>query len=275
MTQLSLLLVTFLLQFSHFVLGDIGINEPQAGDIYEPENGKIHISIALSDNTDYPLITDVKLFKVNLCTGLNSKFTCTYSIDSSLSPIQFTKSINKEDASTNYNYNISFPDTLVGSGQFFLQINGIVDSNNYAIHYSPRFLLKNMEGAIGTNTFTALTEPTADYNLPKKGGGKVDTRSFTIPYTLQTGISRFAPMQLQPNTTVTKTTWTNKYPTSAVTYYSTIAKSVAQMTTITQGWSYTFKSDFNYATAAVFPSDNGGWYPPSKRQTLSVRKINR
>ncbi|SMN19430.1 similar to Saccharomyces cerevisiae YJL174W KRE9 Glycoprotein involved in cell wall beta-glucan assembly [Maudiozyma saulgeensis] len=275
MTTRSILLLTFLLQFSKFVLGDIGVNEPQAGDIYKPKNGEISMSIALSDNTDYPQMADLKLFKIKLCSGANSDFDCPSSIETSLSPTEFTKSINADDGSTIYSYNISFSDSIVGSGQFFLQINGLVDSSNYAIHYSPRFLLQNMAGAVGTNTVTALTEPSADYNLPKKGGGKIDSRSFTIPYTLQTGISRFAPMQLQPGSVVTKTSWSNKYPTSTVTYYSTLAKSLEQMTTITPGWSYTFKSDFNYVSVAPFPSDNGGWYAPSKRQTLSVRKLNR
>ncbi|KAG0672457.1 Cell wall synthesis protein kre9 precursor [Maudiozyma exigua] len=276
MQSIYLVITTVLLQFCQIVLCDIGFNEPQAGDIYEPSSdGSVSIKIQLSDNTDYPLITDVKLLKVNLCTGPNTKFNCKYPIETNLSPAKLTQSTDPTDGTIYYNYKVSFPGSDVGDGQFFLQINALVDSNNYALHYSPRFLLKDMTGDVSTNTFTALTEPTAEYVLPKKGGGKVDSRSFTIPYTLQTGISRFAPMQMQPDSTVTKKTWSNKYPTSDVTYYTTFAKSLQQMTTITPGWSYTFTSDYNYATPAACPSDNGGWYNPSKRQTLSARKLNK
>ena len=269
-------IIIVLAQLSHIALADISITKPEAGDTYSPSSGEVTIPIQFSDNTDYPTVSDVNLFKIKICTGPSGAMNCPYSITQKLSPAQLKKTISTEDDSTVlYGYNVTFSSSVVGSGQYFLQINGLVDANNYAIHYSPRFLLKNMAGSVGTNTYTGLTAPAAQYNLPKKGaGGSIDSRSFTIPYTLQTGISRFAPMQMQPNTTVTKTTWTNKYPTSAVTYYSTMRKSFQQKTTITPGWSYTFISDYNYATVAACPSDNGGWYEPSKRQSLSVRKVN-
>ena len=94
------------------------------------------------------------------------------------------------------------------------------------------------------------------------------------PYTMQTGVSRFAPMQMQPQSAVTAQTWTRKFPTSSVSLYSTLRKSPDKLTTITPGWSYTLPSDYNYATPAPFPSDNGGWYNPKDRQTLSARKVN-
>ena len=268
--------IVVLAQLCLFAIGDISIVEPEEGTSYKPTSGEVTVPIQFSDNSDYPLITDVTLITIKLCTGPNTAMSCPYTIENKLSPAKLKTSTSTDgDETTLYNYNVTFSSSVVGSGQFFLQINGLVNSNNYAIHYSPRFLLKNMAGTVGTNTYTGTEAPTAQYNLPDKGGsGTIDSASFTVPYTLQTGISRFAPMQMQPNTSVTRTTWSNRYPTSAVTYYSTFRKSMQQKTTITPGWSYTFTSDYNYATVAKCPSDNGGWYEPSKRLTLSVRKVN-
>ena len=38
--------------------------------------------------------------------------------------------------------------------------------------------------------------------------------------------------------------------------------------------SYNVKSGVNYASVAPMPSDNGGWYDPKERMTLTTRKIN-
>ena len=81
-------------------------------------------------------------------------------------------------------------------------------------------------------------------------------------------------MQLQPATRVTAKTWKRKYATSEVTYYYTLRNSVDQHTTVTPGWSYTITADSNYATPAPMPADNGGWYNPRKRLSLTARKIN-
>ena len=269
-------LIVVLSQLCLFVIGDISIVEPEEGSTYKPTSGEVTVPIQFSDNTDYPLITDVTLFTIKLCTGPNTAMNCPYTIENKLSPAKLKSTTSTDDDETTlYNYNVTFSSSVVGSGQFFFQINALVDSNNYAIHYSPRFILKTMAGTVGTNTYTGTEAPSAQYNLPDSGdSGSIDSASFTVPYTLQTGVSRFAPMQMQPNTSVTRTAWTTKFPTSAVTYYSTFRKSLQQKTTITPGWSYTFTSDYNYATVAKCPSDNGGWYKPSKRITLSVRKVN-
>ncbi|SMN19429.1 similar to Saccharomyces cerevisiae YJL174W KRE9 Glycoprotein involved in cell wall beta-glucan assembly [Maudiozyma saulgeensis] len=269
-------IIIMMVQLSHFAFADISIVEPESGTSYSPKSGEVTIPIQFSENTDYPEINDISLFKIKLCTGSNTAMNCPYSVTEKLSPAALNKTVSTDDDTTIiYSYNATFSSSVVGSGQFFFQINGLVDSNNYVIHYSPRFILKNMAGAVGTNTYTGTAPPDALYILPTNGGGtSIDSRSFTVPYTLQTGISRFAPMQMQPNSTVTKTAWTTKFPTSAVTYYTSARNTLQQKTTITPGWSYTFTSDYNYATVAACPSDNGGWYAPSKRQTLSVRKMN-
>lgn len=147
----------------------------------------------------------------------------------------------------------------------------------YTLHYSGRFTLKGMDGVL-TVTFPPvnyITGPDGGTSITTGAAGAViDTRSFTVPYTKQTGISRFAPMQQQPGDSVTATEWTRKYETSAVTYFSKLQSSMEQLTTITPGWSYTRPSDYNYATPAPFPTNNGGWYNPEERQTFSTRKLN-
>ena len=267
-------LCAVLAHLCRFALADIDILKPTDGQSFTPSNGNIQITLQFSDNGQTPAVTAFALYTVLLCTGANDDINCFYTIEKSLSPASLKKT-QDTDGNNVYSYTLSFSSSTVGDGQFYLQVSAKVDAHDYTLHYSPRFSLSSMKGLISSYTYSDDVQPTAQYVLPAfNAGGNIDSRSFTVPYTLQTGTSRFAPMQQQPNTTVTKTTWSNRYPTSAVTYYSTFRKSMQQMTTITPGWSYTFKSDFNYATAAACPSDNGGWYNPSKRQTLSVRKVN-
>ena len=146
------------------------------------------------------------------------------------------------------------------------------------IHYTPRFQLTSMGGTTAY-TYSGSVEPVPQTSIQTTTTNNaqattIDSRSFTVPYTKQTGTSRFAPMQMQPNTKVTASTWTRQFATSAVTYYSTFGSLPEQATTLTPGWSYTISSGANYATRAPMPSANGGWYKPSQRLSLSARKIN-
>jgi len=73
----------------------------------------------------------------------------------------------------------------------------------------------------------------------------VMSASMAIPYTLQAGPTRYAPMQTQPGKSITATETRRQYPTSAYTIFTTKGPAPNIQTTVTQGWDYTLSSKIN------------------------------
>lgn len=268
-----LLFCTYLL---HLVTADVTIYSPTKGKSFKASGGSVTVPLKWIDDSNYPPLSKVQYYTISLCYGPNSQIDCFYTIGKSLSPSDIT--VTKGTEGNLYSYDSIIPSTVAGNGQFYIQIYAVVKSQGDTIHYSPRFTLSGMTGSITTYTYSDTTQPNAitEINTGQAAGAvpTIDSKSFSITYTLQTGISRFAPMQMQPGSKVTAKTWKRKFATSKVTYYSTYRKSLDQLTTITPGRSYIVTSDVNYASPAPMPSDNGGWYNPKKRMTLSVKKMN-
>ncbi|KOG98448.1 Kre9p [Saccharomyces eubayanus] len=255
------------------VLGDVNTVSPLAGAKFSPSGGTVSIPVKWMDNGAYPPLSKISYYTLSLCTGPNNDINCIGTIATQVKP-----SALAQDQDGVYSYTATFPSTLTGNGQYYIQVFAWVNNQGSTLHYTPRFQLTSMGGATAY-TFSDSAAPTPQTSIQTTTtntaqASSIDSRSFTVPYTKQTGTSRFAPMQMQPMTKVTATTWTRKYATSAVTYFSTFGKLPQQETTLTPGWSYSISSGVNYATHAAMPSDNGGWYKPSKRLSLSARKMN-
>ena len=257
------------------VVADVAIVSPGEGDKFSASGDYVSIKVLWNNNNDAPSADKFKEYKILLCSGSNSDFKCN---DDAANTVQ-ASDITKGDTST-YQYNAKFKASLFGNGQYFLQMVALITDSQYTIHYSPRFSLASMAGTSTPKvSTTSQPGPEVHYQTGTKTteNSAVDTsKSFTVPYTLQTGLTRYAPMQMQPTGSPTATTWTRKFPSSAVTYYSTLLnwKSLQQVSTITPGWSYIISSDVNWATPAPNPSQNGGWYNPKSRQSLTTRKKN-
>ncbi|PUU80589.1 hypothetical protein B9Z19DRAFT_1079022 [Tuber borchii] len=84
----------------------------------------------------------------------------------------------------------------------------------------------------------------------------VMSASMAIPYTLQTGPTRYAPMQTQPGQSITATETRRQYPTSAYTIFTTRGPAPNIQTTVTQGWDYTLSSKINTAAPQPMPEEN-------------------
>lgn len=270
MLSLCLLLLSLTLRC---VLGDVAISSPKKGATYTIEGGSLTIPVKWIDDTNYPTLDKVTYYTISLCYGPASSIVCPYIIGNQLSPDAITKTVDDQSV---FSYDAIIPQASVGDGQFYIQVFLYVDGKGDTIHYSPRFNLKGMSGA-ATFTYTAATQPPAQTQINTGDAvtvaTSIDSASFSITYTKQTGRTRFAPMQMQPNTKVTAKTWTTRFATSAVTFYSKLRNSLQQDSTITPGRSYLITSDVNYASAAPMPSEVG-WYKPSKRLSLSARKMN-
>lgn len=270
MLSIHSLFLICILYLTNVAFGDVQVVSPKEGATFSASGGTASIELQWMDNGAYPPIDKISYYTFTLETGPNLEIQAVGTIKKEVSPDDVTSS------SDVYSYTVEIDADMAGPGQFYIQVYAFVDSQGYTINYSPRFTLTSMSGA-STYTYTGTAPPVGQTDIQTTtttAAASIDTRSFTISYTDQTGISRFAPMQLQPATQITATSWTRRFQTSAVTYYSTYRSSLDQQTTITPGWSYTLSSGMNLATPAVYPSANGGWYDPKERLTLSTRKIN-
>ncbi|KKY21892.1 putative xaa-pro dipeptidase [Diplodia seriata] len=150
---------------------------------------------------------------------------------------------------------------------FFRIVSSTKDGQTYT-NYSPRFTLAGMTGsfpevvqeALAANPIIDTDPPViaaldddSDTELKKRQGaapigvGAAATvtaagGSYTIPYTMQTGLTKYAPMQRVPSSKITKSDASRQYPTSAYTAYTTYAKIPTQVMTVTQSGTFTISS---------------------------------
>ena len=259
----------------HGVQADVTISSPTSDKTYTAVGGSVTVPLKWFDDSNYPPLDKIESYTFSLCYGPNTDISNVYTIGKQIPSTDITVTTNGD--SKIYSYDSVIPASIVGNGQFYIQVYAVVKGQQGdTIHYSPRFSLSGMTGA-ATFTYTYSTQPPAITEIhtgdSNNGGTTINSASFSIPYTLQTGKTRYAPMQMQPGSKVTATTWTRKFPTSKVTFYSTYRKSLDQVSTITPGRSYAMTSDINFASPALMPSANGGWYNPSKRLSLTPKKI--
>ncbi|CAI5758859.1 unnamed protein product [Candida verbasci] len=254
---------TFLiLLIINLIKADVDITSPKSGDSFSGSSGKASFQVSWkddSDSDDQKSISNVQTYTISLCTGENSQIQCWPT------PLVDKRQISGSEPSVD----IELDQSDYPNGYYYIQIYSEFSGSAYTIHYSQRFRLTDMSGSNVVNKQTT----TATFSMSVTGAqpgdqavgfasASVDSASFTVPYTLQTGRTRYAPMQMQPGSKVTATTWTRKFPTSSVSYYSTKMKSPNIQSTITPGWSYTAESAVNYATIAPYPTN---WYAASER----------
>lgn len=234
---------------------DVSISIPLTGQTYDASSGSVDITVSWIESDATPLLTKITSYTFTLCSGPN---TDVYAV-STLS------TLNADDI-TDYSVDLTIDNTLGADGKYYIQVYAVT-STGYTIHYTYRFTLSGMSGSYEPTVGSVTTPPDAQTQL-SGGTTKIDTKSFTLAYTQQTGEARYAPMQTQPGSSVTKSysDWSRRYATSSVSYFSSIKNDLLeQQTTYTQGWDYVISSQPNWASPALFPSENGGWYDPSEK----------
>ncbi|KAK6459928.1 cell wall synthesis protein KRE9 precursor [Scheffersomyces coipomensis] len=250
------IIITLLSLYLSSSLADVSIASPSAGDSYSGSGGAAVIDVKWVDDavsgSDTFSLTNAQTYTILLCTGSNLQIQCDNN-----NPLLSNEAVPSDS------YSVSIKNTLYPNGYYFLQVYTVFLQKATTTHYSGRFQLTGMQGPTSTWKVTVTGAGPA---AQTSGGNAVTTTynsaSFSIPYTLQTGLTRFAPMQTQPGSKVTATTWSIRYPTSSVTLFSTQAGSPVVYSTITPGWDYTPSSLVNWATVATYPNY---YYPASSR----------
>ena len=120
------------------------------------------------------------------------------------------------------------------------------------INYSSRFTLTGMTGTFPPNVQAGIKQikgtdgPATENNVannPDTGNGAgAGDGQFGQAYSMQTGITRYAPMQKKPPKKITAKSASPQYPTSSYKIAKTALPTPKQVTTITQSVTYSVSS---------------------------------
>jgi len=128
-------------------------------------------------------------------------------------------------------------------------------------NYSNRFTLTGMTGTFsqtvktGLLTVSGTTGPDTVNNVVAAGAAAstaVDDGVWGTPYNLQTGLTKYAPMQPVPPTAITATNTSPLWPTSSVALASTYLPIPSILTTLTQPQTFSVASHANTVSQLVF-----------------------
>lgn len=147
---------------------------------------------------------------------------------------------------------------------YFLKMVAVAKAGGQLTTYSDRFVYTGMTGVFPANVETALADisgttgpqtvdETAKDNAaaPNPAGGDYD-----VEYTMQTGPTRYAPMQPIPPTRITATNTKPLYPTSSVVIATTRLPIPRIQTTLTQSQTFSVQSRENTVAPASHPTDD-------------------
>jgi len=122
------------------------------------------------------------------------------------------------------------------------------------INFSSRFTLTGMTGVFGATVQQGITAVGSDTAGPKAINQVANSAAgttaaagaaggqFTVPYQLQTGLTKYAPMQPVPGTKITATAFTPLHPTSAYTLATTYMGTPIVATTLTLSQTFSVSS---------------------------------
>lgn len=258
----TLTAIILLFFFYRPIRSDVSISLPNKSQTFTVSGSTVSVQVSWLDSGTSPNIQNVESYSFLLCTGSNSGI------------VAVTKLAEQQTLASN-TYTASIPASAGASGVYFIQIYAVYPGG-HTIHYSNRFQLSGMTGT--TQTSGSLLDAPPSAEVAVNTGTTTDitatmdvSASFSVTYTSQTGVYRFAPMQQQPGSTVTATTWTRQFPASAVTYFTSILSSPSFQSTITPGWSYSRTSHINDVVGIGTPT---GAYKASEKIKTPYIKTN-
>lgn len=213
------------------------------------------IEIEWKDSGEAPAISDLQTYQLFLCAGGNDAD----------SMIQLTAITT---AGTFAVGNKAQGTVGIGIGAdtknaYFLKMISVAATGGTVTNYSPRFSLTGMTGTFPANVIAGLKTlkgtdgpPTVNNIGAGDASTIIDGDLFRVPYAMQTGLTRYAPMQPVPPKKITKKKHTPLHPTSAVDIARTKLPIPKQLTTITQSQTFSVSSVENSVPAAAMPTDD-------------------
>ncbi|BCS02454.1 putative beta-1,6-glucan biosynthesis protein (Knh1) [Aspergillus luchuensis] len=252
MMRLARTVVYFALSFLPTAFADIEFIEPAAGAVIRA--GDV-VTAHWRDSGALPRLASLVQYDLYLCAGGD---TAGSNEDVAL--------LVKDALFTRGN-SVSFKiDPEVGGNDanaYFLRIAASGPETS-VVNYSDRFTLTNMTGSFSptvlngihsaiysTDSFPSSLEDDNHEELRKRQVAG----PFTIPYQLQTGPTRYAPMAKKPGSTIPAGTPTPQYPTSAYSVATTYLPQATVQMTLSASETYSVVSIENTASPAPHAGD--------------------
>lgn len=133
---------------------------------------------------------------------------------------------------------------------YFLKMISVATGGGQVINYSNRFSISGMTGTAAATYKDAVPGGTDGPDGEDNAANNADSGAATsaagtgdgVPYPLQTGLTKYAPMQPIPPTKITKKQYSPLYPTSAVTIATTWLPTPSIVTTVTASQTFSVSS---------------------------------
>ncbi|KAK9317515.1 hypothetical protein V1522DRAFT_360715 [Lipomyces starkeyi] len=236
------------------VFADVQFLTPKAGVSY-PVSAATPLTVTWQDSGTVPTFADLSTASLKLC-GMSdaSQFNCF----SFLFQAQALSGFGGT-------YTATIPIAQGANGQYFLQMTSLITAGGYVINYSDRF---NLTGMTGTTEYAYIDNTVGPVRQYNPATTPTSSNLFDVSYPYQDGWTiKYAPMQPQPGTTVTASTASRQYPTSAISaIFKTNTIQPYALSTTTQPWLYPWTSVINEASPQPDPSANGGSYEENKKK---------
>ncbi|KAF1948465.1 beta-1,6-glucan boisynthesis protein-like protein [Byssothecium circinans] len=243
-----LVLITAL---SSVVSAGIVFTKPEAGG---KSAGGSALSVEWKEGGTGPALSELTSFVLDLCTGSNDAPV----VLTSITPSGKFSTGNTAQGRITTDIGDSKPENA-----YFVRMIATAKTGTLTV-YSNRFSMTGMTGKFDDSVLTALkkvsgtTGPaTEDKTTGKAADAAVPAGSmYDVEYTMQTGATRYAPMQPIPGTKITKKSAPPLFPTSSVPIAKSHLPIPTIQTTITQSQTHKVSSMANTNAAAPHPTDD-------------------
>ncbi|TKA31360.1 hypothetical protein B0A50_02205 [Salinomyces thailandicus] len=247
--------LSLLAALSAFAYADVEFTQPKAGSSQTVGT----LSMKWQDSGDTPSIDDLTTYQIFLMVGGNDAATM----------LQLTQLVASGDFSTGNTAQATVQAGLAGStaNGYFLKMISVASEGGTVINYSKRFSITGMTGTTpdtyanavpdGTDGPDTEDETTNDVSADTAAAGQ---GAYTIPYNLQSGLTKYAPMQPIPPTKITKNGYSRLYPTSSVSTATTWLPQATILTTMTASQTFKVSSIENTASPVSNPNPDMAKY---------------
>ncbi|KAK5105086.1 Cell wall synthesis protein kre9 precursor [Lithohypha guttulata] len=238
---------------------DIAFSSPAAGAKISGST----IDVEFEDGPDSPPLSDFSTYQLQLCAGGQTEKDFT---------ILLTFTTTGDFATDGNSYSAKITNLNLGANTqnaYFLRTIGAAPGG-VVYNYSPRFSLTSMTGTFPANVQSALSSisgtdgpPTLNQiTNPAAGAGAgaaagAPAGSYSIPYTMQTGPVRYAPMAKVAPSKITAKGNARQYPTSGYNVWSRTGMPGPNASqTVTDVFTFAVSSMEPTIAAAPQPSDD-------------------
>ncbi|MCJ1277317.1 hypothetical protein MMC21_005129 [Puttea exsequens] len=244
-------LLSLIAAVAPYTLADIQFTSPSAGSTV---TGGQTLKVSWKDSGDKPPMSDLSSYQLFLCAGGNDADSFIQ-----LAPVQSKGTFPSTSTTGTISVNLG------GSAKnaYFLKMISAAPGGTVT-NYSNRFSLSGMTGTFPPNVQAGIkdidgtdgpeTENNVNDNAAVPAAGA--DGPFKVPFTLQTGLTMYAPMQSKAGTKITKKNPTPLYPTSSARKATTYLPTPKQVTTITASRTWTAAALENTAKPAQAPMDD-------------------